>query len=251
MNLPSIGQAAAVGEPGGMRIIDRALEAYAACSTYADEGEYVLESPGAAGLGGFRDVRPFRTRFIRPGRVLYVFHAHTQPDARGEPPPALGLWNGGQPQTTPIRWWWNLAGKISESPDATVPIGAATGISGGTAAMLVPTLLELDGFPGLLEALVDVRAGAGEEIELLGEPVACDVVLARHSSSPESEIRLSFDRRSGLLVRVEQRSGREREITMLRPRINGAVGEDELVFVPPANERGSWLGRLVQKLFMS
>lgn len=235
----------------GMNIVERALAAYAGCGTYADEGEYVLESPGVAGLGGFRDVRPFRTRFIRPGRVLFAFDAHPNPGQRGTPPPAFALWNGGQPAPTPIRWWWNLAGRISEAPDATIPIGAATGISGGTAPMLVPTLLDMDGFPGLLESLVDVRSAGPEDLTILGERLTCDIVLARHAAAPKAEMRLGFDRRTGLLVRVEDRSGKDREETSIRPRIDQPVSEDELVFVPPEGVKGSLWGRMVQRLFMS
>ncbi len=233
----------------GQSIIDRALAAYAGCATYADEGEYVLDSPGVAGLGGFRDVRPFRTRFIRPGRVLFGFDAHVQPGKRGTPPPAFALWTGAGPG--PVRWWWNLASRITETPDATIPISAATGISGGTAAMLVPTLLEMDDFPGLLESVIDARAQASEDAEVLGERVGCDVVLARHPAAPNEDIRLSFDARTGLLVRIEQRTGKDLESTSIRPRTDGAVNEDELVFTPPANSRGTWWGRMVQRVFMS
>jgi hypothetical protein len=239
------------GTSSGMEIVERALAMYAACRTYSDEGEYVLSSPGVAGFGGFRDVRPFRTRFVRPGWVMFMFRANAAPTEKKTPPEAFAMWTGGQPVPTPMRWWWNLSGRISEAEDVRIPIGAATGISGGAAVLVLPTLLDLEDFPGLLEALVDVRAMAPEEAEILGERVMCDVVHARHSAVLEEDLRLSFDRRSGLLVRVEQQSGKDRETTSLRPRVDEDVSDDELVFVPPEGARGTWWGRMVQRLFMS
>lgn len=235
----------------GAAVIERALAAYAACSSYSDEGEYALESPGVAGIGGFRDVRPFRTRFIRPGRIMYSFTSHIVPGERGAPQPAFAIWNGGQPDLTPVRWWWNLAGRVSESADATTPIAAATGISGGTAILLLPTLLGMTHLPGVLESLVDVRSAGQEELEIMGERVPCDIVLAQHKGAPEQEIRFGFDLRSGLLVFVEQRSGGDREVTSIAPVLDAPLGDEELVFVPPAGVRGSWWARMLRRISTS
>lgn len=235
----------------GTAVIERALAAYAACSSYVDEGEYVLESSGPAGLGAFRDIRPFRTRFLRPGRIMYAFDAHVTPGQSGAPQPAFAIWNGGQPNVTPIRWWWNLAGQVSESADATTPIAAATGISGGSALLLLPTLLGMSNFPGVIESLVNVRSAGQEELQIMGERVPCDVVLAQHKGAPGQEIQFGFDLRSGLLVRVEKTSGNDREITSIMPLLNTPVGDDQLVFVPPAGVRGSWWVRMLRRIFMS
>ncbi len=235
----------------GAWVVERALAAYSSCDSYADEGEYVLESRGLAGVGGFRDVRPFRARFARPGRIMYAFDANVVPGETGAPQPAFAIWNGGQADSTPIRWWWNLAGSVSESADAMTPIAAATGISGGTAHLLLPTLLGMQYFPGMLESLVDVRSAGQEELQIFGERVPCDIVFAQHKGDLGEQIRFGFDRGTGLLVHVEESNESEREVTSIMPLLNAPVRDDELVFVPPVGVKGSWCGRMLRRVFMS
>jgi VWFA-related protein len=208
-------------------IIDRMIEVYASCRTYADEGDATI------GLEGMRLVnfgrKPFSTAFVRPTSFRFEFGL----GLRKEGLDSYIAWKDGNLE----RSWWVSNRRENEAPLETTLLRMAD-LSQG-ASLTIPTLLSPALFRGssILTALEDLKLAGEEKIDGHGS-------FKLEGKFQGLSLKLWVDRNEFLVRKIERRirPGGDRDLVIViryQPQVNGSVAADKLAFNPPVDRRSA------------
>ena len=206
-------------------IVDRMIEVYASCRTYADEGD------ASMGLEGMRFVnfghKPFSTAFVRPSSFRFEFG----PRLWKKELDSYIAWKAGDVE----RSWWPTTRSEGDALLETTLYRLADTTSG--ASLTISTLLAPALFHGssILTAL--------EELKLAGE----DKIDGHKSFRIEGlfqglPLKLWIDQNEFLVRKVERRirPGGDRDLVIVihyKPQVNGIIPADKLAFNPPSDRQ--------------
>ena len=234
--------AAQQGAPGSdeaaltpVKIVLAMERAYAGCSSYRDTG--VVKTVSLTDGGRFGGEQPFRTAFVRPGRLRFEFTDR----GLGDRSSRLVVWVSDGDVLT----WWDPKPGVRQAASLQEALGAATGLSGGVS----------DRVPGLL---LPREVGAGSRLlspERLEDAedrgVACIRLKGKSRQTPYSltmgaqvltvkdeAVTLWLERATFLLRKVEEArtydTYRSDRTTTYTPEINVEIPAAELTFSPPS-----------------
>jgi hypothetical protein len=180
-------------------LIARARRVYAECGSYADEGAQTRRFERGAGSEPHTHITElrFRTRWTRPSAFLFEYVT----------PPHFRTWDAPESSwqryviwTTPggPRSWWTIAEKREQPESLSHALGAATGVSGGTASH-IPSLLRVierpaHWFPSASGFWGEVLAQDGRQCLRIPMRVGTD------------EQRLWLERSTGLVLRFDEKN---------------------------------------------
>jgi hypothetical protein len=184
---------------GADELIARARSVYAECRSYADEGAQTRRFERGAGSETHTHTSElrFKTRWKRPSAFLFEYVT----------PPHFKTWDAPESSweryviwTTPDgpRSWWTIAEKREQPESLGHALGAATGVSGGTASHIPSLLRVMEGpahwFP----------SASGFWGELLDHDGRQCLRIPMHVGTDER--RLWLERSTGLVLRFDERS---------------------------------------------
>jgi len=230
------------GTPGGdeaaltPETIVLAMErAYAGCSSYRDSG--VVKTVSLTDGGRFGGEQPFRTAFVRPGRLRFEFTDR----GLGGRSSRLVVWLSDGDALT----WWDPKPGVRQAGSLQEALGAATGLSGG-ASDRVPGLLlprEVGAGSRLLrpERLEDADDRGVTCIRLKGKSRETPYSLtmgAQVLTVQDEAVTLWLERGTFLLRKVEEArtydTYRSNRTTTYTPEVNVEIPAAELTFTPPS-----------------
>lgn len=209
--------------------------AYAGCSSYRDSG--VVKTVSLTDGGRFGGEQPFRTAFVRPGRLRFEFTDR----GLGGRSSRLVVWLSDGDALT----WWDPKPGVRQAASLQEALGAATGLSGG-ASDRVPGLLlprEVGAGSRLLrpERLEDADDRGVTCIRLKGKSRETPYSLtmgAQVLTVQDETVTLWLERVTFLLRKVEEArtysTYRSNRTTTYTPEINVEIPAAELTFSPPA-----------------
>jgi len=219
----ALGQPSQTAAPGAEEVLARVAATYAACRSYSDSGVVTDRYPG---LVAHTTTKPFRTAFVRPGRFRFQF-AETKGFVGGEY--LYIVWRNGDD----VRTWWDVRPGVQKAPSLGEALGAATGVSGGSAhripALLMPPEVGGRRLTGVAQArlLGDAAVGAS----------ACYRIGGTYADGP---ITVWVDKATFLVRRVDLTttipSGTVESTTTYEPILDGEVSEAMLAFDPPTRQ---------------
>lgn len=137
--------------------LDASIKAYREAKSYRDEGTAVAMRDGVA-----MNTLPFSTVFERGGRFKFEFHFARDP--------ATGIASVNEPNVTCTVWspdgktfmFREVPGEPPFEDAASTQVARATGISWGTASMILPLLV---GCSAPIETLSDLKVAGSESID--------------------------------------------------------------------------------------
>jgi len=190
-------------------------EAYKSCTSYRDSGVSMLKV-----IDGPIVRKPFKTAFVRPARFRFECSQWTPLSKL-----VFVVWTNGTvfKSYSPAEGW-------KSHDNLHLPLAAATGVSGGTAAIVPELLLPADvsGFP-LTEMMTNVERLADADVGT----ARCYCLRGRLA---DFTITIWIDQQTNLLLRMErlmQSDGDEAtEITTYEPEIDIQIGDADLELEP-------------------
>lgn len=231
-------QAAPGGDEAALTPVQITLameKAYAGCSSYRDSG--VVKTVSVTDGGRFGGEQPFRTAFVRPGRLRFEFTDR----GLGERSSRLVVWVSDGDVLT----WWDPKPGVRQAASLQEALGAAAGLSGGVS----------DRVPGLL---LPREVGAGSRLvsperldDAQDQGVLCFRIKGKSRETPYSvtmgaqvltirdeAVTLWIERATFLLRKVEEArtydTYRSTRTVTYTPEINVEIPPAELTFTPPA-----------------
>lgn len=212
-------------QTSGRAVLDAALSAYGACTTYKDSGE-VVSTFDVEGETGDATTRTIKTWFVRPEFVRFECH---EIDGETKVDEYFVVWKG---KTASHTWWSRLANGTHE-PTPIKALRAASAISGGASDLLFPLLVPTD------EA--DVWSLSKLEKPVIGEPAtidgaACHVVSG--TGYDGSAVTVWIDAKTHAIRRFRESiavegGGRLTDTITLKPQFDTPVTEQDAWFKPP------------------
>jgi hypothetical protein len=217
----ALGQRAAAPAPSAEQILARVAAAYVSCRSYSDSGVVKDRYPG---LLGHTTEKPFRTAFVRPDRFRFQF-VEVKGLFRGEY--VYIAWRNG----ADVRTWWDVRPGVEQATSLDLALGAAAGISGGSARQVASLLMPQEIHGRCLTAVA--RAGLLSDAAIGLK--ACYRIVGTYADWP---ITLWIEKGSYLVRRVDLTTeipeGKVEETTTYEPILDGEVTEKMLAFDPPA-----------------
>ncbi|MCU0290392.1 MAG: hypothetical protein MUF10_00160 [Thermoanaerobaculaceae bacterium] len=211
--------------------------AYAGCSSYRDSG--VVKTVSLTDGGRFGGEQPFRTAFVRPGRLRFELTDR----GLGGRSSRLVVWLSDGDVLT----WWDPKPGVRQAASLQEALGAASGLSGG-ASDRVPGLLlphEVGAGARLLrpERLEDADDRGVTCIRLKGKSRQTPYSLtmgAQILTVQDEAVTLWLERGTFLLRKVEEArtfdTYRSTRTTTYTPEVNVEIPASELIFSPPVTE---------------
>jgi len=192
-------------------------EAYSGCTSYRDSGVSMLKITDGPIVR-----KPFKTVFVRPARFRFECSQWAALSKL-----VFVVWTNGTvfKSYSPAEGW-------KSHDNLHLPLAAATGVSGGTAAIVPELLLPADvsGFP-LTEMMTDVERLADADVGT----ARCYCLRGRLA---DFTITMWIDQQTHLLLRMErimQSDGDEAtEITTYEPEIDIQIADADLELEPPS-----------------
>jgi len=256
----SLTQAQQIQPQSPQQILDQMFAAYAACTSYADEGQVrvvferrELEQQNKA-LPTYRrtvEIKPFATAFVRPSNFRYelwslraeVRARDQQQGLRDEDRLAnymnaggKGLWDSYIVWMSgdSVKTWWSIKPQVKDFNELGLAIAGPTGISSGS-AYYVPMLL----MPPLR---------AGHRLKSLGELKLREETLQgravfriQGSDAQKKPITIWIDKETSLLLKINEKkkfSDFEAETTITySPQINLPLPLEKLAFNLPTKNK--------------
>jgi hypothetical protein len=208
---------------------------YAHCTSYRDSG--VVKTVSLTDGGRFGGEQPFRTAFVRPGRLRFEFTDR----GLGDRSSRFVVWLSQGDVLT----WWDARPEVRQASSLQEALGASSGLSAGVS----------DRVPGLLlphEVGAGSRLLSPERIEdAQDRGVMCIRIKGKSRQTPYSMtmgaqvltvkdevVTLWLDRTTSLLRKVEESrtfdTYRTERTTTYTPEINVEIPAAELTFGPPS-----------------
>jgi outer membrane lipoprotein-sorting protein len=201
-------------------IVDKMVAVYANCNSYTDEGQ--VSTLFIQKLGNRTMILPFTTAFVRPSEFRYEFK-----DRRGE-----NEWNNYiiSMKGDDVKTFWSIRPDRPSAPNLETAIGAATGVSGGS-ANTVPRLLMPDRFGyNRFKMLSQLQIISEEQVN------GADAYKIEGTDSRGNKISFWVDKEKLLLLKIyEARKINDFETettTTYKPSMNITVTEEKLEFKP-------------------
>ena len=204
-------------------ILARTATTYAHCASYRDTG--VVRIAYLESVGTRIEERPFKTAFVRPDRFRFEY---TETGFLGAKRRYIVCRIGTRVQT-----WWDVKPGVQEKESLGSALGAAAGVSGGSAhtipALLLPGEVEgrrLTDMAGV-KRLADARVGGADGLQVAG--MYADVPMT-----------VWVDKGTLLVRRVDFEDTlptlRMQQTTTYEPVINEQVAPELLRFDPPGQK---------------
>ena len=194
-------------------LFENVAERYANALTYSDEGRQETRYLSPSGRVTNTETLEFVTDYQRPDRFRFEYadeHRYV-------------IFRNGED----VRSYWSLNKRLETFDDVSRPLGAATGVSGGTASM-IPDLLDQSDFGCSFFGMKSpVVVGAD-----LTDGVHCLIVESCDNNCMPR--RLWIDPTTLLIHRFEETSlfddFRTEEVTDFKPRMDHDIPEEDLAF---------------------
>lgn len=215
----------AATQPAARQILDKMAHVYASCQTYMDKGVVTTVF--------FRNDRkrtakkPFTTAFVRPDRFRFEFKAR-----RGEEEwDRYIVWRDGKS----VQTWWDVQPGIGKGASLSMALGAALGVSSGSAGTIPSLLMPDKGISGkLLTSMTDLELLAEEDVD----GVPCVKVQGKDFRG--ETITLWIEKEMHLLRKIFEHKTfpdfRTETTTTYQPQINVDIPPEALKFNPPQNK---------------
>ena len=233
------------------QILVAMADVYATCPTYRDKGQVTTQFYRVGRHQARTDVRPFATAFCRPDQFRFEYQDRS---VFSDKCSRHIVWANG----SDVRTWWDVRPGVEKPESLGLALGAATGVSGGS-AHTIPALLLPDPENGIrltelieLSSLGDARLGDVTCYRLSGrfQPYSVDPaeeeqhaqeVLVRTGRRPErskhSPVTVWIDCGTLLVRRIEDavqfETFRTENVTEYEPAIGVTLSDDELQFDAP------------------
>ena len=204
------------------QIYDQMIATYASCDSYLDEGE--VRTLFLTPRGKRTDVKPFSTAFVRPSDFRFEFK-----DRIGDGEDDWSryiVWRN--PEA--VKTWWTIDPGVKVSEDLPLALAGATGVSGGSAAVIPSLLLpEMSGMR--YETLTDLKLGGVEKVN------GSDAYKIEGKDPRGESLTLWIDKESLLIVQLYQRTKfptfETESTTTYKPRVNVEIAKEKLAFNAP------------------
>jgi hypothetical protein len=208
-------------QPSAQEIVSRVAKAYAECASYRDTGVVRIVYLEA---GGERtEERPFSTAFVRPDRLRFEFR---ETSIIGTTKRYI-VWRRGEV----VRTWWDVRPGVEVASSLDSALGAATGVSGGSAHAIPALLLPQEIGGRRLTGMADVKRAADAQVG----GVSCYCVEGHYGNVPR---KVCVDKRSFMVRSVDFEETfpefRTHETTTYAPVIDEPVARELLEFRAPA-----------------
>ena len=204
-------------------ILDRTAKTYSECKSYRDTG--LVETLFIQANGNRTVEKPFTTAFIHPDRFRFEYR-----DQMGNQLSRYIIWANGKD----VQTWWDVRPGVQKKDSLASALGAATGVSSGSARRI----------PGLL---LSDQIGAGWDIKALGErkriedaklaKVDCFRVQGVTGVPTDGPVTLWIDKATFLVRRIDEQgmfdNFRTETTTTYDPVIDGEITDKMLEFDPP------------------
>ena len=209
------------------QIMDQAISTYASCDSYLDEGE--VRTLFLTPRGKRTEVKPFSTAFVRPTDFRFEFRDRV---GDGEEDwTRYIVWRSSEA----VKTWWTIRPGVKTAEDLPLALAGATGVSGGSAAV-IPSLL--------LPEMSGMRYTSLTGLKLLGEEKVNGSDAYKIEGQDRGGRTLTFwiDKASLLIVQLYERTKfpdfETEQTTIYKPRVNVEIAAEKLAFNAPQKENG-------------
>ena len=203
------------------QIINDMTAVYAACTSYADEGE--VTTIFIQTTGNSTNVKPFSTAFVRPSNFRFEYQ-----DKRGKSEwNSYIIWKA----EDSIKTWWSIKPEIQSPKDLTVALATAAGVSSG-ASTIVPSLL-------IPEVSMYNRFKFFSDLKLIGEEKINDKAAYKIEGTDlrKNIVTVWIDKEKLLAVKIFEKHKFDKfkteTTTTFKPQINIKIAQDKLAFNVP------------------